>query len=161
MSRLNCLLESCASAASLALSRNIPANLCSLKNWPSRVFTSHACRGGKPEENRGSSHSQSQSAHVRAGDSGTWEAPGPAVDCLIAAVSAAPAAFRSHLKPLEDYAASALVEHSSSIPARQRAAHLLSLLPSITGEPLRCCSEAWCDLIQEDTFSWQSVALGV
>ena len=80
------------------------------------------------------------------------------MDCLIAAVSAAPAAFRSHLKPLEDYAASALVDHGSSISARQGAAHLLSLLPSITGDPLRFPSEAWYDLIQDEGVSWQIMA---
>ena len=56
-----------------------------------------------------------------------------AVECLIAAMSAAPAVFRAHLKPLEDYAMSALMGQGSSISARQSASHLLSLLPSVTG----------------------------
>ncbi len=78
------------------------------------------------------------------------------MDCLVAAVSAAPAAFRAHLKPLEDYTASALVDHGSSIPARQRAAHLLSLLPSITGAPTRPRSDVLLDLIVNEGVSWHS-----
>ena len=52
---------------------------------------------------------------------------------LLSATSAAPAVFRAHLKPLEDYAVSALMGQSSSTSARQSASHLLSLLPSVTG----------------------------
>ena len=69
-----------------------------------------------------------------AGDETEGRLPAQAVDCLIAAVSAAPAAFRSHLKALEDYASSALLSQVSSASARQQASHLLSLLPGITGE---------------------------
>ena len=69
-----------------------------------------------------------------------------AVECLVAAMSAAPAVFRTHLKLLEDYAMSVLMGQGSSISARQSASRLLSLLPSITGrrEPSlhACVSEA-------------------
>jgi hypothetical protein len=69
-----------------------------------------------------------------AGDEAEGRLPPQAVDCLIAAASAAPAAFRSHLKALEDHASSVLVSRVSSALARQQAAHLVSLLPRITGE---------------------------
>ena len=72
---------------------------------------------------------------THAGSEETQGRLGMAVECLIAAMSAAPAVFRAHLKPLEDYAMSALMNQGSSVPARQSASHLLSLLPSVTGTP--------------------------
>ena len=70
---------------------------------------------------------------LRAGSEEAQGRLGMAAECLIAAMSAAPAVFRAHLKPLEDYAVSALMGQSSSTSARQSASHLLSLLPSVTG----------------------------
>ena len=70
---------------------------------------------------------------LRAGTEEAWGGPGMAVECLVAAVSASPAVSRAHLKPLEDYAMSALMGQGSSSSARQSASHLLSLLPSVTG----------------------------
>lgn len=70
---------------------------------------------------------------LRAGSEEAQGQLGMAVECLIAAMSAAPAVFRAHLKPLEDFAMSALMGQGSSTSARQSASHLLSLLPSVTG----------------------------
>ena len=78
------------------------------------------------------------------------------MECVIAAVEAAPAAFRAHLKPLEEYAASALVERSSSISTRKSASHLLSLLPSITGTRSRPHSEVSPHLIIHEIIGWRS-----
>ena len=70
---------------------------------------------------------------LHAGEAEAWAGPEMAVDCLIAAVSAAPAVVRAHQKLLQKYAYSVLMDDGCSILARQNASHLLSLLPSVTG----------------------------